>query len=130
MKKINYNYILLGITIFIMFAIIVFIIFADWKDIEPTEPTEPKIEQLREEYLFKYSKQIKEVQENINEKQNKINDLEKDIKQLWGQENQLKECLWANSMSGAVVDCDLYFNKPKNEEEGSASGSDANKVSE
>ena len=113
MEKINYNYILLGIA-FIIFAIIV-IIFADWNDIEPTEPTEPPIEIIRQEYLNKYSKQIKEVQKDIQEKTEQKKQLKKDIKELWAQENQLQECLWANSMSGAVVDCDLYFNWNKNE---------------
>ena len=115
MEKINYNYILLGIP-FIIFAVIVVIIFTKWKDIEPTEPAELPIEQLRQEYLNKYSKQIKEVQKDIQEVQKDIQEkkerkkqLQKDKKELWKQEKQLKECLQANSMTGAAIDCDLYF---------------------
>ena len=120
MEKLNYAYILMWIAIFIIFVAI--IISANWNDIEPTDPTEPKIEQLREEYLNKYSKQIKEVQKDIQEVQKDIQEkkerkkqLQKDKKELWAQENQLRECLQANSMTGAVVDCDLNINNNKNE---------------
>ena len=112
MEKINYAYI--GLAIFIMFTMIVLIISENWNDIEPTEP---RIEQLREEYLNKYSKQIQEVQKDIQEVQKDIQEkkerkkqLQKDKKELWKQEKQLKECLQANSMTGAVIDCDLHFN--------------------
>ena len=110
MKTINYAYILLGITIFIMFVAI--IVFANWNNIELTEP---KIEQLRQEYLNEYSKAIKEVQEIIQEKTEQQEQLRQDIKELINSENQLKNCLWANSMTGAVVDCALYLNNNNNE---------------
>ena len=115
MEKINSNYILLGIP-FIMLFLIVVIMFAKWKDVEPTEPAELPIEHLRQEYLNTYSKQIQEVQEIKEEKTEKKEQLRRDIKELWVQENQLKECLQANSMTGAVVDCDLHFNNNKDEQ--------------
>ena len=118
MEKINYAYI--GLAIFIMFTIIVLIIFADWKDIE----------KLRANNLDLYSKQLQWVQLDIERKEKQVEVIKEQITELKGTEDWLISCLKLNSEPWVLVDCDLYFNKPKNEEEGSASGSDANKVSE
>ena len=106
--------IIIWIAWLLITLLLIIFVFNNNKKIEQ-QIEKPKIEQLRAEYLNKYSKEIKKIQKIIQEKNEKQKQLEKDIKENQLKENQLKECLWANSHTGAVVDCHLYFNNNKDE---------------
>ena len=103
MKTINYAYILMWITIFIMFVAI--IVFANWNDIE----------KLRANNLDLYSKQLQWVQLDIERKEKQVEVIKEQITELKGIEDWLISCLKLNSEPWLLVDCNLYFNNNKDE---------------
>ena len=103
MKTINYAYILLGITIFIMFVAII----VNWNDND--------IEKLRADKLDLYSNQLQWVQIDIQRKEKQVEVIKEQITELKGVEDWLISCLKLNSQEWIVTDCNLYFNWNKDE---------------
>ena len=68
------------------------------------------VEDIRIEYLDKYSEKSKKIQKEIDWREDRKRYLKDEIEDLDEKMDTIQICQQANSMTGAVVDCSLYYN--------------------
>jgi len=69
------------------------------------EVEETTIEDLRKEYINKYSSKSAKLGEKINLKQEKIEKMRNEVEELQEEHEKIENCLRANSHTWAVIDC-------------------------
>lgn len=85
------------ITMFTIAGFSLYFVF--WENQEET------IEDLRKEYINKYSSKSAKLGEKINLKQEKIEKMRNEVEELQEEHEKIENCLRANSHTWAVIDC-------------------------
>ena len=95
---------------FNFFSVIVWTVIVIWVSLFLIFTQQKDVEDIRGENLDKYSEKSKKIQKEIDWREDRKGDLKDEIEDLDEKMDNIQTCLQANSMTGAVVDCDLYFN--------------------
>ena len=100
---------------FNFWSVIVWTVIVMWVSLFIIFTQQKNVEDIRADYIQTYSAHLQWVHKELKYKKEIKEKLNKEIKNLEKAEEKLKKCLQANSMTGAVVDCNLYFNNNKDE---------------
>ena len=101
-----------NIPYIILFSWLIFILIV-WIALNNKDLQVQWVEELRDKYLNTYSERTVIIENNIKELRQERQKIENLIESEKDNLIKIKQCLQANSLTGAVVDCDLYFKNHK-----------------